>query len=164
MNEERKKTPFIVELLRAFAVVFSPAILVMSFVVMLVTRCAPSAQKMSSLFALESGMSFGSILQMAGMSLVFAVLSVLLISDRYFKAMRFLYRILFFFLAALLTASVFAVIFKWIPADNPLSWTTFISSFVICYALSTGLTLLWLRQEKKKYGRLLADYKARLRK
>ena len=161
MSEESKNTPFIVELLRAFAVTFSPAVLVMSFVVTLVVRYAPNAGKMSSLFSQETGLSFGSILQIAGMSLVFAVFSVLFISERFLPAMRFLYRLLFFFLAALLAVSAFAVIFKWIPVNNLFSWITFISSFVICYVVSVGLTLLWLRREKKKYGRLLADYKAR---
>ena len=160
MNEEQNRTPLIAEFLRAFTLVFTPAILVMSIVVMLVIRYAPDPQNMSSLFSLGTGLSFGSILQIAGMSLVLAVFSVLFISERFFPATRFLYRILFFFLSALLSTSLFAAIFGWIPADNPLSWIVFISFFIVCYTVSIGLTLLWLRREKKKYGRLLAEYKA----
>ena len=161
MNEEQNKTPFIVELLRAFTLIFTPAILVMSVVVMLVIRYAPDPEKMSSLYSLEAGLSFSSILQIALMSLFFAVFSVLFISERFFPAVRFLYRILFFFLAALLAVSVLAIIFKWIPVYSPQAWIIFISFFVICFIISTGFTLLWLRREKKRYGRLLADYKAR---
>jgi len=161
MSEELNRAPLMVELLRTFAMVFSPALLVMTIVIMLVVRYIPGAVNTSSLFSSGSGLSFGAILQIAGMSLFFAVFSVLFISQRFFPVMRFAYRLLFFFLSALITVSVFAITFNWIFIDDLLSWVIFISFFIVCYLISTGLTFVWLQQEKKKYGKLLADFKSR---
>jgi Na+/melibiose symporter-like transporter len=106
-------------------------------------------------------MSYGTILQLAGFSLIMAVWYLLLFSERFFMKMWFVWRFLFLVLATLLTASVFAVIFKWFPADSLQSWTSFILSTVICFVISTALTLLKLKIKGKKYNALLANYKAR---
>lgn len=161
MDEDFKKPHFGMELLRMFAVVFTPALLVIVFTGMIIARFAPDAKEVSSLFALGNGLSFSSILQIAGIALIFAVFSMLLISERFFPALRFIYRILLFFVAALIAVSVFSVIFQWFPADDKIAWLAFFLSFASCYAASTILTLLGLKHEKKKYGKLLADYKAR---
>ena len=164
MDEEKNRTSLGAELLRAFAAAFSPAVLVMTFTGMLMARYAPEAGEISTLFAAGTGMSYNSILQIAGLALIFAVFIVLLFSQRFLTKMRFLYRILIFFSAAMVVVSIFAIIFKWFPANNIPSWIAFVLSFAVCYAGSTGLTLLWLKKEKKKYGRLLADYKERRKK
>jgi len=161
MDEELNRTPFIIELLHRFAISFTPTLLVISFIAMLIARYAPDAQNVSTLFAPGTGLSFNTILQLTGFSVVTALLSILFFSERSTVKMRFSYRILCFFLLTLLTATVFSVIFGWFPVNAPAAWFGFILSFAICYSVFAILTHLILRLKGRKYNRLLANYKAR---
>ena len=160
MDEEYKK-PIISELLRFFASIFTPAILVMSLTSMLVGRYASEAQDVSTLFALDgAGMPFSTIFQIVGFSFVLSVVAMMLFSERFSSKIRFIWRILMMLLATLLTFSIFTIIFKWFPINEPLAWLGLILCTIVCFILSFGLTLLKLRLEGKNYEKLLAKYKA----
>jgi len=170
MNDEKgilqrsspRSKPFIIDLMRNFGAIFTLSILAISFVGLLVVRYAPDAQDISSLFASGGmGLSFNAVLQIAGFSLILAFLSIVVVSDRFIKKMRFLARTILLFLAALFTFSMFAIVFKWFPIEDPLAWLGFVLSTFVCFLFSLGLTLLKLKLEGRKYDRLLANYKAR---
>ena len=159
---EKNEYPLISEILRYFGTIFTFAILVISIVVSQVTRYFPDVQNVSTLFISGGiGLSFGTILQIASFSTILSVFSVLFISERFIKKMWFLYRIIFLLLSTLLTFSVFAIIFKWFVVDDIVAWIGFVISTIICFSISIGLTLLKFKLERKKYNRLLANFKAR---
>lgn len=165
MDDSRNKTPFIYELFRNFAVVFLLAIFAMSFAGILFGRYENSSSghspgEFSILFAVNNGLSYGSIFQIAGFSLIIAFVIVLLFSEHYAVKLKFLYRLFISFSASLIAAIVFSVIFKWFPVENTAAWIGFILSFFACYLISTGITLIKLRLEKRKYRRLLEKYRA----
>ena len=162
MYEERNEYPLISEILRYFGTIFSLAILVISLAVWQVTRYFPDVQNVSTLFVSGGiGLSFGTIMQIAGFSIILAFFSVLLFSERLIKKMRFLYRTFLFLLAILLTFSVFAIVFKWFAVDDIGAWIGFVLSTIFCFSISIGLTLLKFKLERNKYNKLLANYKER---
>jgi len=162
MYEEQNEKPFIAELAINFTIIFTMSILAMTAAGLFVMRYVPEAQDTSSLFVSGmAGLPYSSILQIAGLSVILSVFSVLITSDRFLIKMRFLLRFFLFLLAAFFTISIFAIIFKWIPVDNSLAWISFIISIVICFAISSGITLLRFKLQNKKYNRLLEAYKAR---
>ncbi|MDR0497128.1 MAG: hypothetical protein LBH42_05915 [Treponema sp.] len=165
MDEEQNKKPLIVELLRFFLIIFAVSTLTMSSMGILVTRFTPDAKHASTLFALgDEGLPYSAIKQLAGFSLILAAVSMFLFSGRFFVKMRYLWRIFLMLVAALITSSVFSVVFTWFPADDLEAWLGFVISTLVCYAICACLTILKLKLEGKKYNRLLADYKTRQKK
>ena len=159
MDENRYRPPLVIELLRNFAVIFSSAIIAMSLAGSLVSRFDPDYMASSTLFAPGNGLSYFSIFQIACYALIMAVITVCLFSEKYAVEMRFIHRMFLLFFSAFIVAYVFSLVFKWFPLDEPRAWIGFGLSFIVCFAISSGLTLLKLKLEKKKYGKLLANYK-----
>ena len=61
----------------------------------------------------------------------------------------------------MIVVSLFAVIFKWFPMNQPVVWLQFFISTFVFSLVSIGLSLVKLKLEGKKYNRLLESYKAR---
>ena len=162
MDKERDGAPLSTELARYFGTFFTMAILAISLVGLLLARYAPDVQDISTMFASGGfGLSYSVILQIAGFSFILAAFAVLVITERFITIMRFWLRILLLFLSTLITFSIFAVVFKWFPIEDPHAWLGFVLSTFICFAISLGLSMLKVKLEGKKYDRLLAKYKAR---
>jgi len=162
MDKEINEPPFVMDLMRNFATIFTLSIIAISLMGSLLVCVTPDVQDISTLFASGGmGLSYSVVLQIAGFSLVLAFFSIVVISQRFITKMRFWLRILLLFLSALFTFSVFAVIFKWFPINEPLAWLGFVFSSFVCFIFSLGLTFLKFRLEGRKYDRLLANYKAR---
>jgi len=162
MDEELKEAPFFTQILRNTAAIFTLSVLAISIACMIFARYDPNLREISSLFALAPlGLSCNAILQIAGSSIILAVISTFLFSEQIFYRMRFLLRIVIFLLMTLIVFTLFAVIFKWLPLNEPMSWLGFFVSTLVCFFISIGLTLVKLRLEGKKYSKLLESYKAR---
>ena len=162
MNDERDEAALGTKLLRNFATIFTFSVLAMIIAGMLIAAYAPDAKVKSTIYTLGgAGLTFSTLLQITGFSFILAVFVILIFSDRYFKKLRFLQRTFIFLPASLFTLSIFAIIFKWFPIDEPLAWLGFVITTIFCASVSMGLTLLKLKLESKKYDRLLANYKAR---
>jgi len=162
MDNEKDESPFIMDVIRNFATIFTLSILAISLMGIMLVRYASDLQHISALFAFEGmGLSYGVVLQIAGFSLLTALGSVIIISQRLIPKMRFALRIMLLFLSTLLIFSIFAVIFKWFPVNDLFSWLGFIVSSFICFIFSLLLTILKFKLEGKKYDKLLANYKAR---
>jgi len=162
MYKEQNDVPFITELARSFLTIFTMTILAMVFAGLLISRYVPEAQDISTLFALKgAGLPYSGILQIAGLAFILAVFCVLITSDRFLVKMRFLLRFFLFLLAVFFTTSIFALIFKWFPVDNALAWISYILSSIICFAVSSIITLLKFKLQDKKYNRLLQNFKDR---
>ncbi|MCL2764554.1 MAG: hypothetical protein FWD40_04670 [Treponema sp.] len=159
-DETKNVASLIIDLIRYFATIFTLSILAISFAGFLLYYYAPDVQDVSALFATGgANLPYIVILQIAGFSLILAFFLILFISQRFIIKMRFWLRILLIFISTLITFSVFAVIFKWFPVNDPQAWIGFIVSTFICYTISLGLTFLKFKIERKKYNKLLAKYK-----
>ena len=162
MYEERNETPFLAELSHFFTIIFSMSILAVVLAGLLVARYFPEAQDISTLFAQQgTGLPFSTILQIAALSVILALFCVLITSGRFLVKMRFLSRFFLFLLSAFITTSLFVIIFKWLPPDDLQAWIGYTLSCVICFAIASGITLINIKLQNKKYNRLLTNFKAR---
>jgi cation transporter-like permease len=162
MNEELKEAPFFTQVLRNTGAVFTSTVLTISIAGMVFERRTPSLPEVCSLFALAPlGLTYNAVLQIAGLSIIIAAISTFLFSERFFYKMRFFWRINLLLLMVMIVVSLFAVIFKWFPMNEPVVWLQFFISTFIFSLISIGLSLVKLKLEGKKYNRLLESYKAR---
>jgi cation transporter-like permease len=162
VNEELKGASYVTQILRNTAAIFTLTVLVISIAGMVFARYDPNLRETSSLFALAPlGLTYNTILQIAGGSVILAIIAAFLFSEQFFYKMRFLLRIVIFLSMTLIVFSLFAVFFKWLPLNEPMSWLGFFISTLVCFLISTGLTLVKFKLEGKKYSKLLESYKAR---
>ena len=161
MIEKKYMAALVTEFTRRFAVIFSLAIIAITIAGMSVGLNDQDMRGVSTLFAFNSGLEYGVILQIAGFSLIIAFFSVLLFSENIQTKIRFLFRGFLLLLVTLVTTSIFAVIFSWFPSNNIQGWIGFAFCTVGCFAVCFALTSLKLKLEGKRYTRLLADYKER---
>jgi len=162
MNEELKEAPFLTQLLRNMGATFTLTVLTISAAGMVFTRYTPSLPEVCSLFALAPiGLAYNAVLQIAGLSVIIAVISTFLFSERFFYKMRFFWRINLLLLMVMIVVSLFALFFKWFPMNEPVVWLQFFISTFIFSLISIGLSLAKLKLEGKKYNKLLESYKAR---
>jgi len=162
MNEELKEAPFFTQVLRNTGATFTLTLLTISVAGMVFARLEPNLPEVCSLFAFAPlGLAYNAVLQIAGVSIIIAVISTFLFSERFFYKMRFLWRIVLLLLMVMIVVSLFAVIFKWFPMNQPVVWLQFFISTFVFSLVSIGLSLVKLKLEGKKYNRLLESYKAR---
>jgi cation transporter-like permease len=162
VDEELKGVSFVTQILRNTAAIFTLTVLVISIAGMVFARYDPSLRETSSLFALAPlGLSYNTILQIAGGSVILAIISTFLFSEQFFYKMRFLLRIVIFLSMTLIIFSLFAIIFNWFPVNESVVWLRFFISTLVCFLISIGLTLVKHKLEGKKYNKLLESYKAR---
>ena len=162
MNEKLNEAPFFSQVLRNTGAVFTSTVLTLSIAGMVFTRLEPNLPVVCSLFALAPfGLAYNAVLQIAGLSAIIAVISSFLFSERFFYQMRFFWRINLFLLMVMIVVSLFAVIFKWFPMNEPVVWLQFFIFTLVFSLISIGLSLAKLKLEGKKYNKLLESYKAR---
>jgi len=162
MNEELKEAPFLTQLLRNTGATFTLTIITISVAGMIFARIEPNLPEVCSLFALAPlGLTYNAVLQIAGVSIIIAVISTFLFSERFLYKMRFFWRINLLLLMVMIVVSLFAVIFKWFPMNQPVVWFQFFISTFVFSLISIGLSLFKLKLEGKKYNKLLESYKAR---
>ncbi|MDR1868458.1 MAG: hypothetical protein LBQ82_00575 [Treponema sp.] len=162
MNEEMKEVPFFTQLLRNTGATFTLTILAISLAGMIVAGLDPNLREVCSLFVLaQFGLAYNAVLQIAGLSVIIAAISTFLFSENVFYKMRFFLRINLFLLMVMIVVSLFALIFKWFPMNQPVVWLQFFISTFVFSLISIGLSLFKLKLEGKKYNKLLESYKAR---
>jgi cation transporter-like permease len=162
MNEELNETPFFTQVLRNTGAVFTTTVLTISIAGMVFTRYTSNLPEVCSLFALAPlGLTYNAVLQIAGLSVIIATISTFLFSEQVFYKMRFFWRINLFLLMIMIVVTLFAVVFKWFPRNEPVVWLQFFISTFIFSLISIGLSFTKLKLEGKKYNKLLENYKAR---
>jgi len=162
MNEEQNGVTFFTQLLRNTATIFTLSVFAISIAGMIFARFDPNLREAYSLFALAPlGLTYNTILQIAGGSIILAVISTFLFSEHFLYKMRFLMRTIILLFMTLIIFSLFAVIFKWFPVNEPMVWIRFFISTFVCFFISIGITLVKQKLEGKKYNKLLKSYKGR---
>ena len=161
MIEKKYRVALVIEFARRFTVIFSLSIIAITIAGILITLYGQDMRELSTLFLLNNGLQYNTILQVTGFSLIISIFSVLLFSEHIQTKINFLLRGFLLLLTTLITTSIFAIIFNWFPQDNIQGWIGFVLCTIACFAVSFTLTLLKLKFEGKKYAKLLADYKKR---
>jgi len=163
INGELKESSFFTLLLRYTGTFFTFTVLAISLSGMIFLRSDdPSLRETSSLFALApQGLTYNTILQILLCSFILAAIAAFLFSEHFLYKTRFLLRTTIFLLMALIVFSLFAIVFKWFPVNEPMNWLKFFISAFVCFFLSIGLALVKRKLEGKKYNKLLESYKAR---
>jgi len=161
MIEKKYSVALAIELAQRFTVIFSLSIIAITITGMLIRLYVQDVREASTLFMLNSGLQYDTILQVACFSLIISFFSVLLFSEHIQAKINFLFRGLLLLLATLATTSIFAIIFNWFPTANIQSWINFVLCTIACFAFSFSLTLLKIKLEGKKYAKLLEGYKKR---
>ena len=162
MDKENKNVSVITGFLREFATIFTLIVLSVSLSGTFMSVYYPEIRNLSSIFALgKEGLPYTAIFQSVGFALIMAFISRFLFSGYLTRKIPFIWRYFLFFLATLLTTSVFSIIFKWFTVNIPGAWLIFIPVFFIFFTIAIVLSLLLLKIEDKKYNRLLKNYKSR---
>jgi len=160
MDKEQNTESLLIKILKNSVIIFSLSVLVFSVAGMTFKQYDPVIQKGYSMFAFAPiGIAYVTILQIAGFSFILAAITVFVFSDYFFREMRFLWRSFILFLATILVFLAFALIFKWVPVNEPVFMLTFFLFTIVCYSISIGLTFLKIKLERKKYDKLLANYR-----
>jgi len=161
MIEKKYRVALAIEFAQRFTVVFSLAIIAITIAGILIGLNGQDMRDVSTLFIINDGLRYNTILQVVGFSLIIAFFSLLLFSEHIQIKIRFLFRGFLLLLATLVTTSIFAIIFSWFPQDNIQGWINFVLCTVFCFSVSFALTLLKIKLEGKRYTKLLEDYKER---
>ena len=162
MDNEKKNVSLITGYLREFANIFTLLVLSISLTGIFISFFYPETQNLSAIFALgREGLPYTAIMQSVGFALIMAFVSRILFSGYFSNKLTFMWRYFLFFLATLITTSVFSIIFKWFPVNNLRAWLIFIPVFFIFFTAAIVFSLILLKIEDKKYNRLLENYKSR---
>ena len=149
MIEKKYRAVLVIEFARMFGAIFSLSIIAITIAGMLVGLYDQNIRHVSSLFTLGNGLQYSTILQIAGFALIIAFFAVLLFSEHSQTRIRFLFRGFLLLSVALVTTSIFALIFNWFPANDIRAWLAFIFCTIGSFTVSFALTLLKLRLEEK---------------
>jgi len=161
VNKKKYRVTLAIEFARRFTVVFTLAIIAITFAGILIGLNDDDLRDVSTLFALGSGLQYSTILQIAAFSLIVAIFSVLLFSEHIQAKINFLFRGFLLLLLTLATTSIFVLAFNWFPSNDMRAWLGFVFCYIGSFLVSFALTLFILKLEGKKYTKLLEDYKVR---
>ena len=160
--DEALRASFFTRFLRNTGAIFTLTVLAISIAGMIFARYDPDLPEAGSVFALAPlGLTYSTVLQIAGLSVILAIIATFLFSEQFLYKLRFFWRTNIFLLMTLIVVSLFAITFKWFPVNEPSVWLKFFASTLVCFSISIGLTLAKLKLEGKKYNKLLESYKAR---
>jgi len=109
----------------------------------------------------RAGLSYESIAQIFISATLLGILRVLLISDLFIKKTLLIWRAALLLLLSFIAIVACIIVFQWFPFDMWHAWVAFIISYLICFLLSTSISLLITKLTDRKYKEQLSDYKAK---
>lgn len=116
--------------------------------------------KECSLYQLgKAGIAYNTIFQIVVVSMLITAFNMLIFSDRIFKSLMALWRLILLLASIILVIIGAVLIFHWFPANDPVPWIAFFVSFGGCFVLSSIVMLIKTRLETEKYEKLLTRYK-----
>jgi hypothetical protein len=106
----------------------------------------------------DNAVSSSCILQFLFTSLIIESLKIFWYSNRLFKHLMALWRMIFMLLSVIIVMAIFILHFGWFPIDNLEAWGGFFVSFAICFIMSLVVMVLKTRLESKKFEEGLRSY------
>jgi len=127
-----------------------------------------SPDHISAMFATEGffltglgGLSYESLLQFFGLSVVIGTLLLIFVSDFFLSKYMLVWRYLIFLVAAVMAISLFVLIFRWFPPGVWHGWAALLVGFVVSSSVSMIPTFIKIKREDKEYEKALSNYKAK---
>ena len=112
----------------------------------------------SLLYGMKS-VSIAVLLSLLLCSVVVTLLQFLFFTDYFIRKLRYTLRLLLFIATFLPVLAALARLFQWFPADNTISWLTFIGIVVSIFAIMTFGFEIYYQVTGKKYDGLLGQYR-----
>lgn len=152
---EEKKTVF-TYLANAF-MIFGVTVLILSVLTVL---CGEEAREVSSIFALGgAGITVATILQFFLTSVLTAMINMVFFSDGLIRKVPLWCRTVCMLLAEVIMVVIFVAVFGWFPMDMWEPWVMFFLSFLVCFGVSVGVTVLKEKMENRKMEEALERMK-----
>lgn len=140
-----------------FLVIFSISII---FVAVMGVLAGDSSKEYSTMYMLGSqGLAFETMAQLGLVALIVSILSGIFFSERLFKNMMFLWRVVLMLFSIIVVIVLCIIAFGWFPIGFLPGWIGFFVSFGICFAGSTIISVIKTKSDSKKYEELLEHYK-----
>ncbi len=159
-TKEESGVSFTRSLFGRFCVHFTASVVVTTLSGILLSVFLPDEARLVALFV-PGGLSYAALAQLSLFALLMALFVEILYSERFFKDMLVLWRFIIMVFLSFTSIIAFAVFFRWIPLNDHGAWFSFILSFSVCFAVSTSVTIVKNRLDKRKYNKFLAEYKSR---
>ena len=119
-----------------------------------------TAREYSSFFSLApDGVSFASLWQMFCAAFGITFIQSVIFETRRFQKMMTLYKTILMLACILVLIIIFIFLFEWFPITMAMGWISFISTFALCFIISTVIMVTKTRRESQTYDRLLNEYK-----
>lgn len=119
-----------------------------------------SAKDFSTIFSLgSSGVSVKTTLQFLLAIAITIVFRFAFMTDILIKKMSITARVITMFIAVFLNIVVFAILFDWFPANNPIAWTMFLVSFAVSCTISTLISICKEKYENRQLSEALQKLK-----
>jgi hypothetical protein len=153
----KNKNPVKYNFFAQIMILFAADVLILSVISRLF---GDGAKEISTLYRLGSkGLSFETLLQFLANSIIIISLKSIFFSEKIFKSMMSLWRIVLMLASIFLVSVLFVIAFGWFPIDNVYAWT----GFLLCFGggFSVGMLAMILKTNyvNKKYEKLLLTYK-----
>ena len=107
------------------------------------------------------GISYASIFQLFGLSVTLSILLLIFVSDIFLSKYMLVWRYMIFMGLALVSISLFVVVFRWFPPGTWQGWASLLGAFTLFSSMSMIPTFLKIKREDKEYEKALSDYKAK---
>lgn len=119
-----------------------------------------SSKDLSSVFCLGSdGVPVLTLLQFLLNSVCINLQRLLFLTDSIIKRGSVAARTALLVLGITLQVGFFAYLFHWFPINHPLSWLSYFTCFIICFALSAALSVHKEKLENQKLEKGLRNLK-----
>ena len=161
MDKDKNIFSITLELLRYFTITFTSTIIAITVMGILNTHFFSETQRISNLIINNEGLSYNSIVQIAGLTFILAVIAFLLFSEYFTIKIRFFWRFSFLLLAVFFITAISIIVFNWFNIHDLRSWFYFILSSAVCFIAVITWVFLRNKLESKKVNQLLKDYKVR---
>ena len=151
------KGNYIFRFLNQVLVIFSINIIIQ---ILLAALFGESARSMSSMYQFGSkGLASTTMLQFLLSAVTCSALMNFFFSERLFKKMLALWRIVLILLCIFFLHILYIIIFGWFTFDNYLAWIGFIICFSGGFVLSFLIMVIKTKLDNKQYDELLSHYK-----
>lgn len=119
-----------------------------------------SAKEFSSLFSLgNEGLTVSAMAEFLLLSAIIVLLQDFYCTDRFFKRMPILARVVVLVLTVLAVIVAFIFLFDWFPINMWLPWVMFLACYTLCVGGSITVSAIMTRQENRKLGKGLDSLK-----
>lgn len=158
-----KKAFTISDFLGSTLTTFGVSTLFLTVVGSLVGDLVQEMEGYSALFRMgKEGLTYDILLEFYAVAFIIEVLKRILFSEKLFKHMMQLWRIIILLFLTFVVMFGFIAMFEWFPLTSAEGWISFFVTFAFCFGGSTAAVILKNKIENREYEILFENYKKEL--